>query len=324
MTTRLTYSETKALLESTVHDENVPWALLGMVMESVQYHEICNEDFTSYTDWLRKFAKETGKTQSTLWRYRGAWEHYVSIQSKLERYSIRTMDVYEFSRLASAENFEILEKLERVAPEEIMEDLYVKVFAGTLRRNDLREKWNIFKGVLEGKTARGKNAVVPKFKSRNFVDSTAGNMTKFQSSLVFNVLKDEFHIRINNEGIEQHVHRFYTNYKIDKKTLDALVVIKYNNSEIHLHGMYKRESSITAQAKKFLEFYASVCDFVWIICDDIYYHNNVIFDEIQLDEWGIITESNDLVINIEKMATRSQAKEKDRDRLLEMILLNSF
>jgi hypothetical protein len=324
MTTLFTYVETKALLESIAIDENPPWALLGAVMESVQNHEIWNEDFTSYSDWLRKFAKVTGKTQSTLWRYRGAWEHYVSIQSKLERYSIRTMDVYEFSRLASAENFEILEKLERVAPDQIMEDLYVKVFAGTLRRTDLREKWNIFKGVLDGKTARGKNAVVPKFKARNFDDSTSGNMTKFQSSLVFNVLKDEFHTRINNEGIEQHVHRFYTNYKIDKKTLDALVVIKYNNSEIHLHAMYKRESSITAQATKFLEFYASVCDFVWIICDDIYYHNNKIFDQIQLDEWGVITETNDSVINIEKMATRTQAKDKDRDRLLEMILLNSF
>ena len=135
-------------------------------------------------------------------------------------------------------------------------------------------------------------------------------------------MKDEFHTRISNEGDEQHVHRFYTNYKIDKKTLDALVVIKYNNSEIHLHGMYKRESSITAQAKNFLEFYASLCDFVWIICDDIYYRNNEIFDEIQVDEWGIITETNDSIINIEKMATRTQAK--DRDRLLEMILLNSF
>ena len=324
MTTRLTYSETKALLESTVQDENVPWAVLGMLMESVQYHEICNEDFTSYTHWLRKFAKETGKTQSTLWRYRGAWEHYVSIQSKLERYSIRTMDVYEFSRLASAENFEILEKLERVAPDQIMEDLYVKVFAGTLRRTDLREKWNIFKGVLNGKTARGKNAVVPKFKERDFADLNVSNVAKFQSSLVFNVLKDEFHTRISVDGIEQHVHRFYTNYKIDKKTLDALVVIKYNHSEIHLHGMYKRESSISPEAKKFLEFYASVCDFVWIICDDIYYHNNEIFDQIQLDEWGVITETNDSVINIEKMATRTHAKEKDRDRLLEMILLNSF
>jgi hypothetical protein len=339
MTPYLSFDETKLLLERIIKNPKAAkWAVWGLMLESVFKNDIWREEAVNFTDWMKYIEYETGKNICTLWRYKGGWAHYVSSRNKLIDYKIELLDAEELSKV-SFEHIELLAKLERVAPEEVIHELYIKVFNGTIRRVDLREKWDIFKVLLGGKTARGKNVEVPKY------DPNADKDTfKFLTSKVFNVIKDEFIERIGaSDYTPQHIHRFYVNYKIDYEvtpeivdpvtlrikiaetktlTLDALIVVKYNSKKIHLHGIHRTEAKISARKVEHLKNYEKYCDYVWIVCDDIYYANNLIFDEFNSENWGVITETNDLEIEIEKMPLRNKAE--DRVNILEKVLLTSL
>jgi hypothetical protein len=59
------------------------------------------------------------------------------------------------------------------------------------------------------------------------------------------------------------------------------------------------------------------------VCDDIDYANETEFKEFNSGKWGIITESNDLDIEIEKMPVRNYNVEY-RVKVLEKVLLTSL
>jgi hypothetical protein len=339
MTPYLSFDETKDLLERIIQNPKATkWAVWGLMLESVFKNEIWREEAGNFTDWMKYIEYETGKNICTLWRYKGGWAHYVSSRNKLIDYKIELLDAEELSKV-SFEHIELLAKLERVAPEEVIHELYIKVFNGTIRRVDLREKWDIFKVVLGGKTARGKNVEPPKYDPHAKKDTF-----KFLTSKVFNVIKDEFIERIAaNDYTPQHIHRFYVNYKIEYEvkpefvdpdilrirlaetktlTLDALIVVKYNSKEIHLHAIHRTVAGISDHKVEFLKKYATFCDFVWIVCDDIDYATEAQFKEFNVGNWGIITETNDLKIEIEKMALRNKAE--NRVKILEKVLLTSL
>ena len=341
MTTYLSFDETKALLESTIQNPKPPikWAVWGLMIESVFQHDMWKEEYGNFTDWMKYLEKSTGKNICTLWRFKGCWAHYVSSRSKLINYQIELLNVDELSKI-SFEHIELLAKLERVAPDDVIRELYVKVFNGTIRRADLREKWDIFKVVLEGKTARGKNVEAPKFNPESHKD-----LTGFNKSKIFNVIKDEFINKISiYDATSQHIHRFYVNYKIEREvpleivepetvepkvlktktlTLDALIVVKYNSEEIHLHGIHRTVAGLSDHKVEFLKKYATICDYVWVVCDDIDYATETEFKEFNSGKWGIITESNDLDIEIEKMPVRNFNVEY-RVKVLEKVLLTSL
>jgi len=62
----------------------------------------------------------------------------------------------------SPENLETLEKIERVASENIFNELAARVIQCSIKRSELRSEWVAYRKVLEGKTARGIGVVAPR------------------------------------------------------------------------------------------------------------------------------------------------------------------
>ena len=92
------------------------WALIGMILDQVDREKYWARDARSFSEWMRSFAPRIGMNESSLWRYLSASRYYQKLRKDLDLGKDRSL-----ARLAesvSAENLELLEKLERVVPEE--------------------------------------------------------------------------------------------------------------------------------------------------------------------------------------------------------------
>ena len=156
MNTLLTPGDAKDLYKSIVKTD-APWAVYGILIESYHHFGMWRSEADNFTQWVRDFAEIAGKKEASLWRYKASVVYFLSSAAKLAKYQIEISDFYDLSKKASPENLELLLKLERVVPEHELEDLYQKVYTGSIRRVDLRDKWIIYRALIGEKTAKGRN-----------------------------------------------------------------------------------------------------------------------------------------------------------------------
>jgi hypothetical protein len=314
MNTLLTPGDAKDLYKSIVKTD-APWAVYGILIESYHHFGMWRSEADNFTQWVRDFAEIAGKKEASLWRYKASVVYFLSSAAKLAKYQIEISDFYDLSKKASPENLELLLKLERVVPEHELEDLYQKVYTGSIRRVDLRDKWIIYRALIGEKTAKGRNV-----KNKRYFTKDAKSSIKLSNDL--NLLRDEFHNLINVS--KQNIHRFYIDYEIDGKDLQSSSIVKFDKEEIHVHAFYKVEGIVTDARKHSFEFYQSYADFFWIVCDDVHYRFDEVFTDYYYDEsWGVITVSDAGEIAVAKEAGRQDIQDKKRIKLLEKVLLNS-
>ena len=118
------------------------------------------------TSWLRKYAEETHRLPSSLWRILSAGRYYRELQRKFKDQGIPLPDLIDPTLAASPESLELLHKISRVAPRELLAD-ELRVMKGELSRRDLREIWFTYRPVMQGRTARGASGMIPKFDFQN-------------------------------------------------------------------------------------------------------------------------------------------------------------
>lgn len=136
------------------------WALIGMILDQVDREKYWARDARSFSEWMKSFAPKIGMNESSLWRYLSASRYYQKLRKDLNLGKDRSL-----ARLAesvSAENLELLEKLERVVPKKEFQEVTGRVLGGDLKRNELRELWKTYRPILAGRTARGKNVEAPR------------------------------------------------------------------------------------------------------------------------------------------------------------------
>jgi hypothetical protein len=143
-----------------VQQQASSWALIGMILDQVDREKYWARDARSFSEWMKSFAPRIRMNESSLWRYFSASRYYQKLRKDLNLGKDRSL-----ARLAenvSAENLELLEKLERVVPKKEFEEVAGRVLGGDLKRNELRELWKTYRPILTGRTARGKNVKVPR------------------------------------------------------------------------------------------------------------------------------------------------------------------
>jgi hypothetical protein len=132
------------------------WAVIGLILDRVEREKYWARDARSFSEWLRSFAPKIGMKETSLWRYLGATRYYRKLRKD------GSPSLARIPKDVSAENLELLEKLERVVPEDEFEAMAKRVLAGEVERNELRELWRTYRPILRGRTARGKGVIVPR------------------------------------------------------------------------------------------------------------------------------------------------------------------
>ena len=311
----LSIAESEHLLKKVIEDGDAPWGVLGLLIESVDHHNSWVVEYESFTEWMRVLAKKLDKKEGSVWRCKTSFIYFLNSQKKLMEYGLVIPNVYELSKQVSAENLEILSKIEAVAPDDVIYDLYEKVYSGTIRRMDLRDTWLIFRSEVKEKIPNRRNGK----SSKSTLRSKKTQLFVPKSSMM-NAVKEEFNKIIEVDKAD--IYRFLLNFEIKKNYfLDAMIVVKFKRKEINLHIIYTIESYITEERIERIESRAEYGDYVWIVCD----RNNVDSDEIleieRLDFVGIITVHDDKEVDVKRVATLK--KGINRMLSLEKVLLKS-
>jgi hypothetical protein len=116
----------------------------------------------TFTDWLTALSVQLDITESGLWRYYRAGKYYQALAENLKAKGVDTPPFKLLPKKISPENLETLEKIERVAPENIFNELATRVIQCSIKRSELRSEWVAYRKVLDGKTARGIGVVAPR------------------------------------------------------------------------------------------------------------------------------------------------------------------
>ncbi len=126
-----------------------------------------NEDwryagFSSFSVYLGEQAKTLNRRKSVLWRLVSAGLFYTKLLKKMDPEGNILPGLTDPRLAASPESLELLEKIGRVAPTEIMMNYEIRTVDGTISRRELRDVWESYRPVLGGRTKRGRGVLPPK------------------------------------------------------------------------------------------------------------------------------------------------------------------
>ena len=124
--------------------------------------------FGSFSGYIANLAEATKKTKSSFWRVLSAGHDYLQLRKKLDPAGKHLPKLDDPAIKASPESLEILRKISRVAPTELVTDLERRTMDGTISRRELRNLWETYRPVLGGKTARGRGMPAPRYDKKNW------------------------------------------------------------------------------------------------------------------------------------------------------------
>lgn len=153
----------KAALSSSLIGST--WHALAAYLLAVERTRSWSATHSSFSSWLADLAKTLQRSEATLWRMFSAGRYYSEIREKSLGGGAEVPDLSSQSVAASPESLELAQKISRVAPDEVVEDISRKVIDGAISRRELRTYWETYRPVLNGRTARGRNVEAPHFNS---------------------------------------------------------------------------------------------------------------------------------------------------------------
>ena len=154
-------------MQGKVVDNNVSedalahWGQVAAYLMQVERSESWTPTARTFTEWVKAFAKRRGCTPTLLWRYKSAGRFYQERRTLLAKQGVTLPSLKSMSPAVSAEAVEILAKLMRVAPADVIEQVEVRTLKGEMPKKDVRAMWDVYSPLLEGKTARGRGVVAP-------------------------------------------------------------------------------------------------------------------------------------------------------------------
>jgi hypothetical protein len=138
------------------------WAQVSWIVDQVERTGYWEGRAQSFSEWLTSTAPKIGVKDSSLWRYLSAGRYYQKLRKTLRPRNIRCPPLEKLPATISPESLEILAKIERVVPKKLFEDVGERVLGGSVTRHGLREIWQTYRPVLEGRTARGRGMTAPR------------------------------------------------------------------------------------------------------------------------------------------------------------------
>jgi hypothetical protein len=250
-------------------DDARAWTKIALIVLEVEENAIWETSHRSFTEWLVSFGESIGLKEGSLWRYYRAGKYYQELKPLLSKNQIPNPLLNELPTKVSAENLEILGKLERVMPNEVFIKLAGQVISATITRDALREAWLIYRSVLDGRTARGMGMPIPRIDLKDQIQHN-----QLLEAHVFKAVTQS-----KGSWLQSPKPHFFELLRGDlarlpiseskTSTIDAIAVVQMNaNDPIELHGIEIKSSNSPEFKYENLKKISPYFDFVWVTFHD--------------------------------------------------------
>lgn len=298
------------------------WGQTSSFLNAYEQSQLWANEAGSFTKWLECHAKALGSTESTLWRYLTAGRYYQTLRPQLLARNVQAPPLDELPVKYSPECFELLGKLERIAPYHIFTNLADGLMQGTVTRSTLRSTWGTFRPILGGKTARGRDVAPPRFEP----DDPVQYHGMFRSMLI-NTLFAVDATWLGGSEKDRHetflqVGPLAASPPLKSFTIDAVVaVVHHPSKQLYFNGIAIFDIVRRSDIPK-LEAQSLYCDMFWVAVP--YYRGSDYASTIPA-HIGIITVDNtNSAINVLRHARPIPEKNSKTGDLAKAIMLQTI
>lgn len=230
------------------------WGPLAQHIIDTQKNELWHPDFTSFSDWMAFLSEQFGISRARCWRYRKAGTYYHTLKSKDDSLP----ELIDLPEYVSAEALEILERLERVAPDRVTEDIKEKVLNGRVSIRTVKKTWEAYRFAMEGQTNRGGNEYV--------VRAEVKKSSSYQAEAILALSQNK---KWSGKTSPARCPVFHNVYDRTKKiNYDALSLVQYELDEaVHIHAFEILSQGQLPSGYSFATPDSSI-DFEWIVMPD--------------------------------------------------------
>lgn len=128
------------------------WGPLSHLIGKVHQGELWRPEFANFSEWMTYLSEAFDISRARCWRYKKAGSYYNTLRANNDS----MCELYDLPEYVSAEALEILERLERVAPKNVTENIKDQVLKGQISIRTLKQTWAAYRPALEGATSRGR------------------------------------------------------------------------------------------------------------------------------------------------------------------------
>lgn len=304
-------------LQTIENGESRNWGEISILIDAVESTGYWHRDSDSFTEWLEKNAFRFGVKPPMLWRILTAGRFVRQAKEHFREIGIAIPDIEKIPDNVGAESIELMAKIQRAIPEEIFTDLAQKVFAGQIKRSELKSMWESYRPVLAGQTARGRGVPPPCLNTKDpkqseyLLEAMSIEALKASSPSWSGYIKPKAYqifLHVNPDGY-QLPPGFYL--------FSAVVVIKPQNTNIEFHGFCYGAAPVGRNITKDCDDELAYCDFVWYMIPPKFFKEDRISK--LLDRYpacGGVVSLSDRRFNVLRRAERVPGTGKLRDRLI--------
>lgn len=243
--------------------KRLTWLEIAELLHLIEVYRYWGGETNSFNEWLGTYFPYFGVKPAMLRRRLNAARTLWRLSKKYQEKGVTLPGLETLADTLGPERFELLEKLERVVPEEQFEKIAMKTFAHQMTRDELKQLWAGYRGVLGGQTAQGRGWDPPKVNTNN-----KEQFNTLQKTMALEALKAES--RTTREGaLVTGFQRVFGNVKIggdlfinDIEFL-AIKVVKEHGLALKFHGYLYKRSDRTPWPKETEAF--TYCDYVWYV-----------------------------------------------------------
>ncbi len=227
------------------------WVSVGRLLEEGIKHKAWDTLFGSTRQAMVKISEQAHVKPASLWRFLSSVRIYDQLG---ELFSHHGIPCPALTSSSSAENIELLGRLRRVMPIAAFLPAAAAVLENRMSRAALRNLWNDYKPVMQGKTARGRGKPVLDPDIRAIRKSQVMSMVR---STPFWVPEDCL------PDVPQH--EILTQIVLLEMTLDAVIIVRSSESAVlpEFHAVKIMDHSPDETEYELLSEVMEYCDALW-------------------------------------------------------------
>ncbi len=186
------------------------WVSIGRILEEGVKQKTWDTLFGSTRQAIMKISEFSHVKPATLWRFLSSVRIYDELEELLSRQGISCPPLTSSN---SAENIELLGRLHRVMPKAEFLPAAAAVLENRTSRTALRNLWNDYKPVMQGKTVRGRGKPVLEH-----------NIRAIRKSQVLSMIRETPFWNPEDRFPDVPQHKTITQVSLPGITLDAVVI----------------------------------------------------------------------------------------------------
>jgi hypothetical protein len=271
----------------------------------------------TFSLYISEIARVLNKARPAFWRLLVAGRTYNSLRTKFDPTGAHLPPLESVRGKPSPESLELVSKIERVAPSEVLESVQRQIMEGHITRDELRRLWETYRPVLGGQTKRGRgvkapryNALSPRMRS-SFVESNILAIMARQGPDWLGIQGPAYLYRVIHLSVNKHLRNLQTSVP------DVVVLLAENeDSPLVLHGVGVGSGPLQPQVLRHYEPNQVNVDYLWFASPK----------RLSAEDMADIPEEIGLLIGgptrleVVRPAKRSLSGGKAKENLLRMLL----